>query len=102
MADRIAKSIIVQGDIDHIYDLWANFENFPHFMHNIKSVTKTGDMMSHWVMEGSPGTEIEWDAKTTLLDENQRIACNRWIMAVSPPAGKLPLPLYHRSKWKRR
>jgi uncharacterized membrane protein len=76
MPERITKSIIVHADINDVYDIWANFENFPHFMHNIKSVRKTGDAMSHWVMEGPLGKTIEWDAKTTRMEENKRIAWN--------------------------
>lgn len=76
MTDRITKSIIVDGDINRIYNLWANFENFPHFMHNIKSVTKMGNDMSHWMMEGPLGKTIEWDARTTRMEPNKRIAWN--------------------------
>ncbi|HMQ53331.1 MAG TPA: SRPBCC family protein [Anaerolineae bacterium] len=76
MTDRITKSTIVQGDISHIYNLWANFENFSHFMHNIRSVTKKGNGLSHWVMEGPLGQDLEWDAKTTQMDEDTRIAWN--------------------------
>lgn len=76
MTDRITKNIIVQGDISDIYHLWANFENFPNFMENIESVTKIGNGLSHWVMEGPLGKKIEWDAETTRLEENKRIAWN--------------------------
>jgi uncharacterized membrane protein len=76
MTERITKSIIVQGDVGRIYNIWANFENFPHFMQNIKSVTKRGNDMSHWVMSGPLGKDIEWDAKTTRMEENKRVAWN--------------------------
>lgn len=76
MTDRITKSIIVQGNINDIYQLWANFENFPRFMENIESVTKTGNGLSHWVMAGPLGQKVEWDAETTRLEENKRIAWN--------------------------
>jgi uncharacterized membrane protein len=76
MADQVTKSIIVQGNIAEIYNLWANFENFPNFMKNIKSVSRTGPDTSQWVMEGPLGKTIEWDAKTTRLEENKRIAWN--------------------------
>ncbi|MCK6626555.1 MAG: SRPBCC family protein [Anaerolineae bacterium] len=76
MTDRITKSIIVQGDVSDIYQLWANFENFPHFMENIESVTKTGSGLSHWVMKGPLGQKIEWDAETTRMEENKRIGWN--------------------------
>lgn len=74
MADRVTNSVIVKGSVSEIFNLWANFENFPYFMKHIKSVTKTGERMSHWVMEGPLGKTLEWDAKTTTLEENKRIA----------------------------
>jgi uncharacterized membrane protein len=74
MADRVTNSIIVKGSVDELFDIWANFENFPHFMKNIKSVRKSSDTMSHWVMEGPLGKNLEWDAKTTMVERNKRIA----------------------------
>ncbi|MCX6049881.1 MAG: SRPBCC family protein [Chloroflexi bacterium] len=70
------KNILVKAPIEQVYQTWANFENFPNFMHHIKQVDKTGDRTSHWVMEGPLNTKIEWDAETTRLDENKRIAWN--------------------------
>jgi uncharacterized membrane protein len=76
MADQTTKTIIVGAGIDAVYDTWANFENFPHFMKDVKSVTRTGDRMSHWVVSGPLGKTVEWDAETTRLDKNKRIAWN--------------------------
>jgi uncharacterized membrane protein len=76
MADSFSHSVIVRGSVDDVYHLWANFENFPMFMKNIKSVRRLGDGLSHWVMEGPLGSTIEWEAETTRLDPNERIAWN--------------------------
>nr|PZN19202.1 MAG: hypothetical protein DIU80_21895 [Chloroflexota bacterium] len=76
MADQFTKSIIVGAGVETVYDLWANFENFPHFMKNIYAVTKTGERTSHWIMQGPLGTRVEWDAETTRLEPNTRIAWN--------------------------
>ncbi len=76
MPDKFTQSIVVLGSVPDLYRMWANFENFPRFMHYIKSVTITGDRTSHWVMSGPLGTDIEWDAETTRLDENERVAWN--------------------------
>ena len=37
---------------------------------------KLDDRTSHWVMKGPLGADIEWDAETTRLDENERVAWN--------------------------
>jgi uncharacterized membrane protein len=76
MADRVTKDIIVKASVDEVYNIWANFENFPRFMKYIKSIAKTGDRTSHWVMEGPLGKDLEWDAETTKLEQNKRIAWN--------------------------
>jgi uncharacterized membrane protein len=76
MAEQFTKTLIVGADSAAVFNLWANFENFPHFMENIISVVKTGDRQSHWVMQGPAGTKFEWDAETTLLEPNTRIAWN--------------------------
>jgi uncharacterized membrane protein len=76
MSNKVTKSIIVKRPVAELFQLWANFENFPHFMENIHSVQKTGDRTSHWAMEGPLGTKVEWDAETTLFEENKRIAWN--------------------------
>ena len=76
MADQTTKTITVGAGIDTVYETWANFENFPRFMKDVKSVTKTGDRMSHWVVKGPFGKDVEWDAETTRLDKNTRIAWN--------------------------
>ncbi|MEZ4864886.1 MAG: SRPBCC family protein [Caldilineaceae bacterium] len=68
------QSILVKGELSNIYQTWANFENFPRFMRHIKSVHKTGARTSHWMMEGPLSTTLEWDAETTRLEENKRIA----------------------------
>lgn len=70
---QVTKSIIVKADVKDAFAAWANFENFPQFMQHIKSVHKTGDDYSHWMMEGPLGTHIEWDAKTTRFEQNKRI-----------------------------
>lgn len=74
MPEQTTKSIIVQGEASEIYDLWADFTQFPRFMKNIESVTKTGETTSHWVMKGPLGTRWEWDAETTRLEKEKRIA----------------------------
>lgn len=73
MADKITKSIIVKGEVKDVFSLWANCENFPFFMKNIKSVRKTGENTSHWIMGSRIGKDLEWDAKITDFQEDKRI-----------------------------
>ncbi|GEM_PF-2165584 len=68
------KNILVKAPLKDVYQAWADFENFPHFMQHIRSVTKSGERTSHWVMDGPLHSRLEWDAETTRLEENKRIA----------------------------
>ncbi len=70
------KTIIVTAPVSEVYQFWTQFDRFPQFMNNIKSVEKTGDRTSHWVAKGPLGMSVEWDAETTMLEENKRIAWN--------------------------
>lgn len=74
MSTPVTKSIIVKGSVADIYAVWANFENFPLFMENIKSVSKMNEETSHWVMEGPLGSTLEWFAEITRMEQNKRIA----------------------------
>ena len=76
MSEKVMKSLIVKGDISEVYSLWENFENFPYFMKDIKSISKKGENRSHWIMKGPLGKDLEWEAETTDIQRNKRIAWN--------------------------
>src|SRR5690242_1526311 len=76
MADTVTQHVIVKASVDQAYQAWVNFENFPQFMHYIHSVKKLDEKTSHWVMKGPLGRRVEWDAETTRLEPNKRIAWN--------------------------
>jgi uncharacterized membrane protein len=76
MPERFTKSIIVKASPAAVYEIWSQFENFPHFMDYIERVKKLGPKMSRWQMAGPFGTKMEWEAETTRLEPNQRIAWN--------------------------
>lgn len=70
------KTIIVTAPVSEVYEFWTHFDRFPQFMNNIKSVEMRGDRRSHWVAKGPLGTSVEWDAETTMMEPNKRIAWN--------------------------
>lgn len=76
MTRQISKSIIVNAPASHTYNVWANITQFPKFMGHIKSVTILGDGISHWVVAGPLGTNIDWNAETTTQEPDSRIAWN--------------------------
>ena len=82
MPDQTTKSMIVGAPAAEVFAAWANFENFPHFMKHIKSVTRTGERTTRWVAEGPLGRNVEWEAETTRYEPGKRIAWHS--MADSP------------------
>lgn len=74
MAETISKSVTINAPVSEVFECYADYQNFPYFMKNIKSVTKTSDKVSHWVMEGPMGKDIEWDAVETKHEPNKAIA----------------------------
>jgi uncharacterized membrane protein len=74
MTQQVTRSIIVKADVNDVYRVWSNFRNFPNFMKNIIAVAQMDDRTSHWEMQGPLGQKIEWDAETTVMEENKRIA----------------------------
>jgi uncharacterized membrane protein len=76
MSEQVTRSIIVGVDAATAFALWARFENFPAFMSHVRSVTRTGEDTSHWVAEGPMGKDVDWEARTTRVEPNKRIAWN--------------------------
>jgi uncharacterized membrane protein len=74
MANQVTKSIIVNGNVDELYETWADFSNYPQFMEHITSVRQNGLDTNHWVMEGPLNTKLEWTTKTTRMEPEKRIA----------------------------
>ena len=69
----VVESIDVNVPLSTAYNQWTQFEDFPHFMEGVKSVTQTDDTHLHWVAEVG-GAEREWDAEITEQHPDERIA----------------------------
>ncbi len=76
MTQQISKSILVNTPAQHAYSIWADFTQFPHFMTHVKSVSMLDEGLSHWVVAGPLGSNIDWNAEITCLEPNARIAWN--------------------------
>ncbi|MBA2443697.1 MAG: SRPBCC family protein [Rubrobacter sp.] len=76
MAQRVNESIEVGAPLEDVFAYWSNFENFPKFMQNIEEVRMTGEDMSHWKVKGPLGKSVEFEARTTEMDQNRGIGWN--------------------------
>ncbi|HUH11789.1 MAG TPA: SRPBCC family protein [Longimicrobiales bacterium] len=71
---KVRKSVEVEAPVHRVYRLWTDFESFPGFMEHVQEVRRTGEKTTHWKVEAPLGRFVEWDAETTALEENQRVA----------------------------
>ncbi|HVQ04449.1 MAG TPA: SRPBCC family protein [Burkholderiaceae bacterium] len=58
----LSKSLFIEAPIEHVYDTWSNYENFPQFMSNVKSVQPLGGDRSHWTVRGPAGIGLQFDS----------------------------------------
>lgn len=80
----IQKSIRIAAPVEEVFDFWSHFENFPLFMQNVEDVVDKGNGRSHWVVRAPLGATVEWEAETTELIPNERIA---WKTVDGPLVG---------------
>jgi uncharacterized membrane protein len=78
----IHKIINVAAPVEDVFAFWANYQNFPRFMSNVRQVQETGDNRSHWVVAGPAGVPIEWNAIVTNYVPNQSLG---WKTAPGSP-----------------
>lgn len=70
----VVKTIVVNAPLSQVFTYWKNFENFPRFMENIESIQAIGPDETRWTAKGPLGTAVEWDAKTTHVEQDKKIA----------------------------
>ncbi|WP_104164506.1 SRPBCC family protein [Arthrobacter sp. SX1312] len=66
MSTKVEKSILVNVPVSTVYNQWTQFEEFPHFMGGVKSVTQLDNQRLNWVVEIG-GIRRQWDA--TILEQ---------------------------------
>jgi uncharacterized membrane protein len=68
------KTISIAAPVEEVFAFWANFDNFPRFMRNVRMVRKNADGTWHWEVAGPLGTTVQWDATVTQSIRNELIA----------------------------
>ncbi len=69
----IEESIEVDVPIRVAYNQWTQFEDFPHFMRGVESVTQLDDTRLHWKTKIG-GVQREYDAEITEQHPDERVA----------------------------
>jgi uncharacterized membrane protein len=68
------KTIHIAAPLEQVFEFWRDFENFPKFMRNVRSVRKNAEDNWHWEVAGPLGTTVQWDAAMTVCIPNELIA----------------------------
>jgi uncharacterized membrane protein len=58
----LEKTLLIEAPIEQVFDTWADYENFPRFMSNVKQVQPLGNERSHWTVRGPAGVGVEFDS----------------------------------------
>ena len=70
----VEKTIRIDASPEHVFDLFAHYENFPRYMSNVIEVRDLGERRSHWVVRGPAGTHFQWNAFLTEHSRPRRLA----------------------------
>jgi carbon monoxide dehydrogenase subunit G len=73
MTTKVEKSVMVNVPVSVAYNQWTQFEDFPHFMGGVKSVTQNTDDRLTWVAEIA-GVKRQWEAKILEQVPDRKIA----------------------------
>jgi uncharacterized membrane protein len=71
---EFTKTMHVNAPLEALFETWSNFETFPQFMRNVRSVRRNPDDSWHWEVTGPMGTSVEWDAVMTEYRPGELIA----------------------------
>jgi len=67
-------TIAIAASPDVVFDIWSQYENFPHFMLQVIEVRDLGQNRSHWIGQGPEGQDVEWDSVLTVSERPHRLA----------------------------
>lgn len=70
----IQKTININAPVDQVFEFLSNYQNFPQFMRNVRSVETRAGGRSHWKVAGPAGATVQWDSETSELVPNKVIA----------------------------
>jgi uncharacterized membrane protein len=91
----LEKSIHIDASPEEVYDLFANYENFPRFMSHVVEVRDLGRRRSHWTVKGPGGSAFEWNSVITEQSRPHRLAWRSEPGAEIPQTGSIQLEPHH-------
>jgi uncharacterized membrane protein len=80
----IQKTITIHAPLETVFEFLSDYQNFPRFMRNVRSVEPRAGGQTHWVVAGPASTEVQWDSVITQFIPNELIA---WRTVKGSPIG---------------
>lgn len=71
---KFEKTITVNRPVSEVYAYWSQLENLPRFMKHLQSVRWNDDKTSHWVLQPTRNSTLEWDAEILENRANELIS----------------------------
>ena len=70
----VQKVINLDAPLERVFSFWAEYQNFPRFMQNVRDVQRVAENRSRWVVAGPAGVPVQWIAEVTHLEPNRLVA----------------------------
>jgi uncharacterized membrane protein len=83
------KTVHIDASPTDVYEQFANYENFPHFMSHVAEVRDLGRRRSHWIVKGPGGSRFEWNSVLTEQSRPNRLAWRSEPGAEIPNSGSI-------------
>ena len=92
-AVNVRKAVRIDAPVEHVFQTWSKFENFPNFMTHVREVRPLGEPPEtgrwHWKVQGASGMEFEFDTSLTAYDEDRFLAWRSEPGALIQTAGQV-------------
>jgi uncharacterized membrane protein len=73
-AIHLEQSIEVHAAPETVFDVWSDFENFPHFFSKLLAVHDLGDGRARWVAQETSNSRLEWNAAWSMRERPRMLA----------------------------
>lgn len=70
-AIEVQKTVHLAVPAREVFEFWADYSNFPHFMSRVREVRPLEDGRSQWIVSGPGGLPVEWTAEITRFEPHR-------------------------------
>lgn len=88
MRQSVEASVEIEAPVETVYGYWQTLDNLSRFMANIDALLTEVRERSHWALDGSFEATVEFNALTTLDEENRAIG-REAVEAHVGPSGRV-------------